>query len=232
MEAAVAWETSPEWAPSDSALAHAAMLTIYRIAVADFAEREAALLGLLTLDEQTRAARYLRPADRARFLVGRGCLRVLLGQHLGCPPEAVILVTNAFGKPQLALPAAVQFNVAHSGNWVLVAVGPQAVGVDVEKVEVQFDHAAVAAHSFSPAERHALANHAAPQEAFYALWTRQEARAKAAGHGLSDGVAEATAEAWTVRSFEVAPGYPGAVAHAAAWQPVIQFRTVDAAAVG
>jgi 4'-phosphopantetheinyl transferase len=202
------------------------------LALAEFEHLESVLLKRVSAAEQAQAGRYLRPADRARFLVGRAGLRVLLGRLLRCAPSAVPLETNAFGKPQLPAPAAVQFNVTHSGAWVVIALGAQPVGIDAEKIEPGFDYEAVLAHSFGAAEQAAIRQSAHPQAAFYAHWTQHEARAKAAGHGLLGRRTSDQAAEWTVLSLDVAPGYAAALAYPSSWRPVLQYRTCDVGLIG
>ena len=203
----------------------AGALVVYCVPTAAFSGPPDRLNQLLLPDEQQRAARYARLADRLRFRVGRASLRHLLGQRLGLPPAAVPLRLSPLGKPELAGSAGVHFNVAHSGEWVLLALAAHPVGIDVEEQNPTLDFADVAAHRFGPAERQRLAQSAQPIATFYQLWTQLEARAKAAGLGLS---AETDPAGWTVRSFGVAPGYPAALAYPADWQPVIQFRRLGA----
>lgn len=213
------------------------ILVVYRISVADFAEREAALTALLTPAEQQHAARYARPADQLRFRVGRACLRYLLGLRLGQPPATIALRTGSYGKPRLAEPAGVHFNVAHSGDWVVVALAAREIGIDLEHMVPDFDFADVAAQRFSAPERRLLALSYEPQLAFYHIWTQLEARAKASGLGLGDEELRPAASGhpaaqWTVQNFGLIPGHPGALAYPADWQPVIQFRSLDARLIG
>lgn len=229
------WQPAGQRLPPDQKLPAAPPLTVYRMALTDFAPHETALRELLTPAERARAARLARLHDQSRFLVGRGCLRYLLGQRLEQAPTTIPLQLGRFGKPQLPRPAGVHFNVAHSGDWVLVAVGEREVGVDLEQQQPDFDFASVVAHCFSAAEQQGIYQSAEPREAFYSLWTRLEARAKAMGGGLSDDpTATLTGgyiRPWAVHSFEVAPGYPGAVAYPADWKPAVLFRTFEASLI-
>lgn len=200
-------------------------LTVYCVPTAAFAGWAYRLNRLLPPADQQRATRYARPADQLRFQVGRASLRYLLGQQLGLPPAAVPLRLSPLGKPELAEPVGVHFNVAHSGEWVLIALAARLVGVDVEEQNPTLDFADVAAYRFGAAEQQRLAQSAQPLATFYQLWTQLEARTKAAGLGLS---ADTDPAGWTVRSFSVAPGYPAALAYPADWQPVIQFRRLGA----
>ena len=186
----------------------AGALVVYCVPTAAFSGPPDRLNQLLLPDEQQRAARYARLADRLRFQVGRASLRHLLGQQLGLPPAAVPLRLSPLGKPELAGSAGpnnVHFNVAHSGEWVLLALAAHPVGIDVEEQNPTLDFADVAAHRFGPAERQRLAQSAQPVATFYQLWTQLEARAKAAGLGLS---AETDPAGWTVAASAWPPATP------------------------
>jgi 4'-phosphopantetheinyl transferase len=158
----------------------------------------------LSPDEQARAQRFLKEPDRMRFILGRATVRCLCGAHLGISPARVLLAQTSAGKPYLANPIPAdrkrfEFNIAHSGDCVLVAwTEERAVGVDVEAFErygsVSFND--VPATAFSAAERAALAA-AKPDEViptFYRIWVRKEAVLKGEGCGI----------AGALRSFSVA----------------------------
>jgi 4'-phosphopantetheinyl transferase len=127
--------------------------------------------------------------DRRRHLIGRGVLRMLLGRYLDLAPQDVRFETAAAGKPYLASSQKqLQFNVSHSGEYVLMAIADgRAVGIDVEQIHDDFDIRQVAAHFFSPNEQRDLEmlTGRARIEAFFACWTRKEAYVKARGAGLS-----------------------------------------------
>lgn len=225
--------SATDWVPVGSCPPLSTGLTVYRIAVAGFYEREAALLEVLIPEERARAARYVRPADRARFIIGRASLRYLLGERLGLASTVVPLQRNAFGKPQLPEPTSLYFSISHSGSWIIIAVGARSVGADVEKIDPGFKYAEVAAFHFSDAAQRTIQASVEPLITFYSLWTRREAVAKASGRGLSyfeEGGQQSVGEEqdkWAVRSFEVAAGYLGALAHPADWQPLIVFCAFD-----
>ncbi|AYA36444.1 4'-phosphopantetheinyl transferase superfamily protein [Hymenobacter oligotrophus] len=190
--------------------------------------------AVLSPDERARAQRYRQAPDAARFVVGRGLLRLLLAHCLGLPARGVALAPRA-GKPMLQQSQEGQhFNVAHSGEYVLVALAPGPVGIDVEQIADYDPHCrAVAQRSFAPAEYAWLQQADVPAEAFGKLWTRKEALAKAVGTGIDahwphlpslDGAQVLppspgfAGRNWAVHSFAAAPGYAAAVAHeTAAW---------------
>jgi 4'-phosphopantetheinyl transferase len=145
----------------------------------------------LSTTEVERAQRYHFAADRARFIVGRGLLRMIVGHYLGIKPAEVGFCYNTYGKPALALEdgeRGLQFNLSHAGDRLLYAFAWQrAVGVDVERIRANIEYEVIAVRFFSPQERAALA--AVPAKlrlaAFFDGWTRKEAYLKAQGAGLS-----------------------------------------------
>jgi 4'-phosphopantetheinyl transferase len=147
--------------------------------------------GVLSPDETARASRFHFEKHRTRFVRCRSALRCLLGDYLGAQAAEVRFEYLANGKPQLAPqqnPRALHFNVSHSGNIALIAVGSElSLGVDIEKIRDDVDAAALAERFFSPRERAGL--RALPAHlrvpGFYACWTRKEAFLKATGTGLS-----------------------------------------------
>lgn len=134
-------------------------------------------------DEQVRAARFSRPEDSLRHLLGRMLLRRAAAHYGGMDPAQPIAL-NAFGKPQPA-PCTVNCNVSHAGNQVWLALARHAqVGIDVESSVAPNDIADISAQ-FHPEERAALRQLAEPGLAAMRCWNRKEAVAKATGMGLS-----------------------------------------------
>jgi 4'-phosphopantetheinyl transferase len=165
-----------------------------QILVIDLREELPPLEPLLSPDEQARAARLLREADRRRFVVGRTALRAALGQHLGVPGASLVLRLGLHGKPELD-PAQgfppVGFNVAHSGDLILIAITPdRRVGVDVERIRADVDLDRIARRAFSAREYRELCQLPGSErrEAFFCGWTRKEAFLKAHGAGITLGL--------------------------------------------
>jgi 4'-phosphopantetheinyl transferase len=153
-------------------------------------ERINRLVEVLSQDERARAQRYHFEADRRRSIIARGLSRLLLAHCLGESPRRLQFAYNPFGKPALAPGHArpLQFNVSHSGEWVLIALSlNRPLGIDVEREKEEMATEAIAGRFFSPAECSALA--ALPPAlrcaAFFSCWARKEAYLKARGDGLS-----------------------------------------------
>jgi len=120
-------------------------------------------------------ANSLRAVRRQREYVGaRVLLRRVLADVLGLPPRELAIARTERGKPYLR-DGAVQFNLAHAGEAVLIGWGDRPLGVDVER-------AARATRYIERVElvRDLTATGVAPLTAF----TLIEAALKAEGRGL------------------------------------------------
>ena len=195
-------------------------------------ETSARLYATLTGDERNRSARFRFERARQRFIAAHGILRDLLGRYLQTQPGRISYVYNAFGKPDLSpeFGGRLKFNLSHSAGHALIAVAADSdVGVDLEYVRAQSDHAEVARRFFSAAEVDqltALPNHLYDQ-AFFSCWTKKEAYVKARGDGLAiplngfsvplttdpaPSPVDVSARRWSFYTLQPAPGYVGALA--------------------
>jgi len=141
---------------------------------------------ILSSDEWGRAMRFVDARDRERFAKARWSLRNILARYLTISPENIVFSYGTHGKPSLKN-SAVQFNLSHAGDYGLLAIARDAVGVDIEIVRTNRDFLALAERFFAPQEYAALLALPAKKRmsAFYRCWTRKEAFIKATGDGLS-----------------------------------------------
>lgn len=190
------------------------------------------LHAMLQADEQARAARFITDELAARYSVGRGVLRVLLGQYLERPPQSIEFRYNPYGKPSLKdNPIDLQFNISHTQQIAVYAFTRQTqLGVDIEAVQAMDEMDAIAQQQFSTWEYAAWLAETNRQRTFYHIWTRKEAYIKAVGKGLAIpldsfdvslnepplirriGDSTQLAAAWKMLHFEIADQYIGAVA--------------------
>lgn len=146
-------------------------------------------LALLSRDERVRASGMGSVAARTRFVLARATLRLLLARMAGggTEPRDLSFRYGRRGKPYL--PGGPSFNVSHSRDALVVAVAEKGrLGVDVEHVRSVRRRARVTARQFTPAEQEwiaAIDDGVSADEAFFRIWTRKEAFAKAFGRGLS-----------------------------------------------
>ncbi len=137
------------------------------------------LLQALPPEDREKVLRYRRTEDQVRCAAGRTMIRALAAEA-GMPKAQ--LVFSAYGKPAFA-GGKPQFNLSHSGSWVVLAAGKAPLGIDVEKRE-GFDWESVSCF-FNEREREMIRADWEPLRCFYRLWTAKEAFAKKEGRGLS-----------------------------------------------
>jgi 4'-phosphopantetheinyl transferase len=151
------------------------------------------LLPFLSPDELERWRNYRLEARQQQFMVSRGLLRFLLGQYLRYQPQDLEFQYSEHGKPALSdtMPNRIQFNIAHSHDWILFAFSPTLeLGVDIEVLEPDLNYKAIAhrflrqeeGQAFQEIEEHLQ------QLAFYRIWSRKEAVIKLWGDNLFQGL--------------------------------------------
>lgn len=192
-----------------------------------------AAIDVLSDDERARAARFVDPAVARRFVAGRAALRSLLAVELNCAARQVRIGYEPQGKPLIvteAEPAAVTFNLAHSGDVGLIALyGGSCVGVDLEQIRPVRERAGVMARVATAHERkrvEAGESESEMNQQFFRLWCRKEAVLKALGTGFATAAravevldaAETPVSTplddrrWLVRDLSAPPGWHAAVA--------------------
>lgn len=144
------------------------------------------MMAGLTDDERRRAAAFVRRGDGLRWASSRLALRGILGRYLGMSPDQVRFERGRGGKPRAA-GSALQYNLTHSSDLAILAVGGTDLGVDVERIRAAPMAAGVAAGIVSELGpiRPGEAGSAELDWVFFHAWTRVEATLKATGEGLS-----------------------------------------------
>jgi 4'-phosphopantetheinyl transferase len=135
------------------------------------------------IDEHERAARFLRPEDSLRNLLGRAMLRQIAVYYGGMDSTQHIR-GNLWGKPEPAA-CSIGCNISHAESqvWVALSRFPH-VGIDVESVNAASSFHDIVA-GFHPDEIAELRRAPDPMHALARCWSRKEAICKATGMGLS-----------------------------------------------
>ncbi len=154
--------------------------------------------NVLTEPDIARGKKFVFERDRNRFLRSRYCVRSLLGAYLQMNPQDVPIAVGVHGKPFLPPSCRMAFNLSHSGDAGVFAIGRvagnadiedcmnNAIGIDIEAIRQPADIRQLAASVFSAVELKefgALADDALSLP-FFTCWTRKEAYLKAIGTGL------------------------------------------------
>jgi 4'-phosphopantetheinyl transferase len=142
---------------------------------------------LLSADEQRYAARFTDVRSKKQFIISRAKLRELLAKYVNEEPRSLLFGMTREGKPYLRTAREFEFNLTHSGDIVLYAVGQsRPVGVDVERVREIPRALELAKRFMSPAEhdRVAAARNSTRDHEFLSLWVKREGSGKAYGVGI------------------------------------------------
>lgn len=140
------------------------------------------LIAILPLSAQQQVNSYLLPEDQKRCLAGKLILKKLL-VNLGFQ-EAVLgsIKNDANKRPYIA--DDIDFNISHSGDYVVVAVSTQSkVGIDIEQIN-EIDVHAIKGLVLNQEEIEKIEISKKPLHFFYKVWTLKEAALKANGSGL------------------------------------------------
>lgn len=143
---------------------------------------------VLDVNEMRRADKFVFERDRNRFLHARVALRQILANYLETDPRRLPIKFGAHGKPYLTSQPTLGFNLSHSEDLGLLAIGHAPdIGIDIEMLKPPTNMRRLAQSVFSPAENRAF--DLLPDDAllvpFFRCWTRKEAYLKAIGSGLS-----------------------------------------------
>lgn len=139
--------------------------------------------------ERSRAAAFVREADRQAYVTAHGLLRLALSwAQPSVEPSAWRFRTTRYGKPELVDSRfGIRFSLSHCSTYVAVALsGLDECGIDVECTERRGDLEVLAESTLSAREQARFRAAVEPQRRrlFFRCWTLKEAYAKAVGLGL------------------------------------------------
>ena len=180
--------------------------------------------AVLSPDERQRASRFLLGRDALQFALSRAALRRILGRYVGGAPAELAFRTGARGKPRLdGRPGtSIRYNLTHSHEMALCAVGTAELGVDIEWIRPAPMAAGIAAGIVTTQGPIFPDEIPSPELdwVFFTTWTRTEAALKAIGEGLS--AIDRRSPEW-IRSLSV----PGATTPAGLPMPVVDLPVGD-----
>jgi 4'-phosphopantetheinyl transferase len=173
------WQTAPENLGLENDQIHVWLVNFAEATAADFEP-------IISADERVRANRFRFAKDRNNFIIGRGFLRKIIGNYLQINPSQIEFEYNQFGKPFLS--SNLKFNLSHSGNLALLAVGLDfEIGVDIEQKNGAFIDDGMILHCLTANEKSHF--YSLPKNEkitfFFDCWTTKEAYLKAYSFGLS-----------------------------------------------
>lgn len=151
--------------------------------------------SLMSNEKQCRVDRFRFKDDKKRTVAGEMLARKAISEWCSVNAEDVIFYYKEHGKPY-AVSLDIEFNISHSGDIVVCAVGNSPVGIDVE--EIRPIDLKVAKRICSNNELVYLFGHIPTDQdfvyttdkeiltRFFEIWTKKEAYAKWVGTGIEN----------------------------------------------
>jgi len=142
--------------------------------------------SVLSVPEQRRADAFRFEQDRLLYTAGKVMSRQILASFSGVRPQDIIFGFNANDRPFVKYPELnnFDFNLSHSGDYVVLAISDKPVGVDIEKIKpIDINLAYECFHDQELA--YLFSDRSEQLERFFRLWTLKESYIKATGDGLA-----------------------------------------------
>ncbi|MEN2284135.1 4'-phosphopantetheinyl transferase superfamily protein [Algoriphagus sp. SE2] len=160
---------------------------IWRVYIPDFLNKIIEEDYLLDDFEKDKSNSFLKEEDRNRYVLGKIILKKLASKYLNIAPSDVKFKTLEFNKPVLASHSNLEFNISHSGSFIILGFAKKySIGVDIEFMDSKVDLYNLIYNTMSSVEVSSILNSGTPRENFYKLWTRKESLLKGIGIGLTD----------------------------------------------
>lgn len=169
---------------TDNCILHENRIDLWQFSLAENLPNAAQILNE---EEQARAARFYFSKHQRRFSTGRVTLRIILARYLNTSPERLEFSYNFHGKPKVVNSARLQFNLSHTADLALLAVGKGfPMGIDVEKYSAR-PYEGIAKNAFSAQELAEFSKvpRSLKPAVFFHIWSQKEAFIKACGLGLA-----------------------------------------------
>lgn len=130
-------------------------------------------------EERKKSVMRLQNENKRKAKIAADNLcRLAISEHCAVDAKSIKISLSEDGKP-FAVDCNVNFNISHSGNWVICAVSENEIGIDIEKIRSVNPRAA---EKFACAEE--LKYIASHENGFFEIWTLKEAYFKCIGTGL------------------------------------------------
>jgi 4'-phosphopantetheinyl transferase len=177
-------------------------------------------LSILTKEMRSRNSRYVQWQDQLRDLLGK-LLLVNAFKKIGLQQYGLHQIRyNEYGRPYMGNATDIDFNISHSGSFVLCAITRGLkVGVDIEEIIpvnlCDFED------TMTCQQWAIIEASKEPLQCFYSFWTKKESVIKADSRGLSiplqdihikENTVQHDGRKWYLKEINIDPGYCMSVA--------------------
>ena len=139
------------------------------------------LKNFLKHEEIKKLDEYKSEVSKINFAVSRSILNKALETTLKIPLEDVVILRNEYNKPYIKNKNEIKFNISHTAGYVVVCFSKRRIGVDIEKVNYDFEFECILRDCFTHRE---IKNIGFDTSMFYKYWTAKEAYLKCEGCGF------------------------------------------------
>lgn len=162
-------------------------MEIYAVKIYNISEEKLKELCLLIDSEKKyKVEKFVNKKDKIRTVIGEILIRTIIVENLKISNKYIRFNKNQYGKPYLKEYTNFNFNISHSGDYVVCAIDDKPIGIDVEEVK-HIDYEEIAKNFFTTNEFEYIVNRDLKFKLnrFYEIWTLKESYIKCCGKGLS-----------------------------------------------
>ncbi len=162
-------------------------MEIYAVEILDISEDKLNKLYSLTDSKKiSKVKKFINKKDKIRTLIGEILIRTIITEDLGIRNDNISFEKNPYGKPYLKNYPNFNFNISHSGDFVVCAIDNNPIGVDIEEVKY-IEYEDIAKNFFTTNEFDYITKNDSYSSLsrFYEIWTLKESFIKCCGQGLS-----------------------------------------------
>jgi len=141
------------------------------------------LTKLLTKSKKKEVERFAFVEDKIRAIFSEILLNYVVKKHYGLSLQKITIKKNRQGKKFFLNFPYIKFNISHSGNWIVLAIGVQEVGVDIQKKEKTCINSII--NYLKEESFYTGLKEDQKKEMFYENWVIRESFLKAIGTGFS-----------------------------------------------
>lgn len=162
-------------------------MDIYVVKISEISEEILNYLYILIDSEKKNIIKkYFNKRDKIRTLIGEILIRTIIIQELKINNNNIKFSRNQYGKPYLENYPEFNFNISHSGEYVLCVWDNKFIGIDIEEIKpIECDK--IAKNFFTKKEIAYILNQDVEIQLnkFYEIWTLKESYIKCCGQGMS-----------------------------------------------
>lgn len=180
-------------------------MKIYVVKVSDIREDKSNELCLLVdAEKKDKIKKFINKKDKIRSLIAEILIRTIIVENLKINNKYIKFNKNKHGKPYLENYPNFNFNISHSGEYVLCGIDDKDIGVDVEEIK-NIDIIEIAQNYFTTKEFEYIINCDVEFQLnrFYEIWTLKESYIKCCGQGLSIPLASFSVEVDKYKNIKV-----------------------------